>query len=204
MKQLEKAELLNSITHGIGFIFAIIITIMLPKFALNNVQFYSLLIYGIGMQLMFGSSCIYHLTINSNVSNILKKVDHSMIFVFIFSTYLPISVYMNTPLAYVILLVVGIVCLIGIVLKIFFAGKYKKIFTLLYVLVGWAVVLELNDLIHMLQPIALTFLVIGGIIYTLGAIIYATTKTKYSHVVWHLFVMAACFCQFMCIYYLYI
>lgn len=195
-------EIANSLSHGIGFVFALILTVFITK--INQIPSLTpyLIIYGIGMQLMFLSSCVYHAICNQKIRPIFKRIDHSMIFVFIFSTYLPISVYMGTKKAYIILAIVGICCLIGICFKIFLAGKFKVIFTLIYIIVGWAAIFEIKDIFNMLPQISIIYLVSGGLCYTIGGVIYALSKFKYHHLIWHIFVMVACFLQYMCIYYL--
>lgn len=195
-------EIANSLSHGIGFLFALVLTVFIIK--INQIPSLTpyLIIYGIGMQLMFLSSCVYHAIWNQKIRPIFKRIDHSMIFVFIFSTYLPISVYMGTKKAYIILAIVGISCLIGICFKIFLAGKFKVIFTLIYIIVGWAAIFEIKDIFNMLPQISIIYLVSGGLCYTIGGVIYALSKFKNHHLIWHIFVMVACFLQYMCIYYL--
>lgn len=195
-------EIANSLSHGIGFLFALVLTVFITK--INQIPSLTpyLIIYGIGMQLMFLSSCVYHAIWNQKIRPIFKRIDHSMIFVFIFSTYLPISVYMGTKKAYIILAIVGISCLIGICFKIFLAGKFKVIFTLIYIIVGWAAIFEIKDIFNMLPQISIIYLVSGGLCYTIGGVIYALSKFKNHHLIWHIFVMVACFLQYMCIYYL--
>lgn len=199
----KEEEIANSVSHGIGFILAIFATFFISSYALTQTQLVGLVVYGIGMQLMFLSSCVYHGITNKKIRPILKRIDHAMIFVFIFATYLPFSIYLNTQKSYVILVIVGITSLIGILLKMFLAGKFKILFTLVYIIVGWAAIFELNDIFNIVPIISIIYLVAGGICYTIGGVIYALSRFKYHHLVWHIFVMVACLLQFMSIYYLY-
>lgn len=201
-------EILNTLSHFVGVIIGIC---LLPIITTSDIN-YNLkvveIIYTIGLILMFLSSSIYHyLGINydkhKNILPLFKRIDHAMIFVFIFLTYLPFNMYLDTTKAKIIQLIVGIVCLVGIILKIFLAGKFKKVFTLIYIIVGWVAIFEINDLYTMINHISLLFLVLGGITYTIGALFYAFAKFKYHHFVWHLFVLVACFLQFIGVYLLY-
>lgn len=201
--KLTNVDVLNIITHFIGIILSIFVLIFLPQFGETRNQCIGLYCYGIGMILMFGASTLYHCFINTKASSLLQKIDHSMIFVFILATYIPISIYLDTKKAYIILAFVFIICVLGIFFKIFYAGKFKILSTILYVILGWSAIFEIKDIFYMLPPISIFYLIGGGVIYSIGAVIYAKVKWKYGHVLWHVFVFVACLFQLLCIYYLY-
>lgn len=204
----KKEEVLNTLSHFLGVIIGIFLIPVVINSDINQQMKIVELIYLIGLILMFLSSSIYHyFGINfekyQKILPLFKRIDHAMIFVFIFLTYLPFNMFLDTTKSKIIQLVVGIVCLVGIILKIFLAGKFKKVFTLIYVIVGWAAIFEINDLYTMINHMSLLFLVLGGVTYTIGALFYALAKFKYHHFVWHLFVLVACFLQFIGVYLLY-
>lgn len=204
----KKEEVLNTLSHFLGVIIGIFLIPVVINSDINQQMKIVELIYLIGLILMFLSSSIYHyFGINfekyQKILPLFKRIDHAMIFVFIFLTYLPFNMFLDTTKSKIIQLVVGIVCLVGIILKIFLAGKFKKVFTLIYVVVGWAAIFEINDLYTMINHMSLLFLVLGGVTYTIGALFYALAKFKYHHFVWHLFVLVACFLQFIGVYLLY-
>ena len=196
-------DIANSISHGLGFIFSYIAMIVLIYLADNPLEVIGFSIYGIGMQLMFLSSTLYHAIFHDMTRTILKKIDHSMIFIFIFATYVPYTIFLGTNKAYIILAIVGISGILGIVLKVFLAGKFKKISTLIYVIVGWAAIMEIRDMYLVFPKESFYLLLAGGITYSIGAIVYALSKFKYHHFIWHIFVFVAAILQFYSIYILF-
>ncbi len=197
-------DVVNAITHGIGALFAYIGTLALVSLASYN-QFdisviIGLCVYGTSMTIMFLMSCLYHSIFHDMTRSIFKRLDHAAIYLMISGTYAPISIIIDTKLSYLILLIVYLISIIGIILKVFYAGKFKKISTLIYILLGWAAVFELKSILAVLSSFELSMLLLGGVIYTIGAIIYALSSFKYHHGVWHVLVVFAAICHFVMLY----
>ncbi len=199
-----KEDVVNAITHGIGVLFAYIGTLYLISLASQNgfdaKLIIAIAIYGTSMQVMFLMSTLYHAIFHDTTRSIFKRLDHASIFLMISGTYAPISVMLNTQVAYIILAFVYVLSVAGIILKIFYAGRFTIISTLIYIAIGWAAVFEINALVTILSPTELFYLVAGGVIYTIGAIIYALSKFKYHHGLWHMLVLIAAICHFLVIY----
>ncbi len=193
-------DVMNAITHGIGALFAYIGTLVLVSNASRNQMDTSVVIalavYGSSMTTMFLMSCLYHSIFHDTTRSIFKRLDHAAIYLMISGTYAPISVIIGTKLAYMILTLVYLFSIAGIIIKVFYAGRFKKISTVIYILLGWMAIFEVNALLDTLNTLQLSLLILGGVIYTVGAIIYAISKFKYHHGVWHILVVLAAVCHF--------
>lgn len=197
-------DVLNAITHGIGALFAYIATMVLISLASMHGFDVKLIIalgvYGTSMLMMFLMSCLYHSIFHDTTRSIFKRLDHSAIYLMISGTYAPITMLIDTKLAYILLALVYMISIGGICLKVFYAGRFKKVSTLIYILLGWIAVFEINPLVNTLNPHQLVLLVLGGVIYTIGAVIYALSNFKYHHGIWHILVFFAALCHFMLLY----
>ncbi len=197
-------DVLNAITHGIGAILAYVGTMILISLASMNGfdpnVIIALGVYGTSMLMMFLMSCLYHSIFHDTTRSIFKRLDHSAIYLMISGTYTPITMLIDTKFAYILLVLVYLISIAGICLKVFYAGRFKKASTLIYILLGWIAVFEINPLMNTLTHHQLLLLVLGGIIYTIGAIIYALSNFKYHHGIWHILVFLAALCHFMLLY----
>ncbi|MEN9946766.1 MAG: hypothetical protein RLZZ293_1152 [Pseudomonadota bacterium] len=185
----------NAVTHCVGAAMSLGLLISLAWIAGrygNNVDGIAFIFYGISILFMFTMSTIYHSMVNHIARDVLKRMDHIAIFVLILGSYTPyVFSLLNTKLAYSIYAGLWVLAIIGIVFKALYAGRYKKISTLVYVLMGWASLILLPQIIAKLPTLGVIFFVASGLIYTIGAIFYALSKFKYSHMVWHIFVLLA-------------
>ncbi|MGL4590031.1 MAG: PAQR family membrane homeostasis protein TrhA [Mycoplasmatales bacterium] len=196
-------DIANGVSHGIGAIFAYIGLIYLVYTASvngNAVDVVAYAIYGTSLITMFLMSTLYHSIFHDMTRSIFKRLDHSAIFILITGTYVPYTVVaLGSSTAYLILVVMVLLTILGITLKVFFIERFKKIGTIVYVAMGWLVIFEFGALKEALSYEAMFYLIAGGVIYTIGAIIYAVSKFKYHHFIWHLFVFAAAICHFISI-----
>ena len=188
-------DIANAVTHAVGSCLALAMLISLAWIAGrygNTVDSAAFIFYGLSIVFMFVMSTVYHSMTNHIARSVLKRMDHSAIFVLIIGSYTPyVFCLLKSQLAYVLYLVLVILMVIGIIFKALYAGKFKKIGTLVYVLMGWASVLILPQIIAQLSFWGVTCFIASGIIYTIGALCYAFSKFKYSHMLWHIFVMLA-------------
>ncbi len=196
-------DIANAISHGVSAIFAYVGLIYLVYTSAINgstIDVIAFSIYGTSLLFMFLMSTLYHAIFHDMTRSIFKRLDHSAIFVLIAGTYVPFTfTVINDLMSYIILGVLVLIAILGIVLKTFFVGRFKVVSTLVYVFMGWLIIFEIKPLISNLSQNALIFLVAGGVIYTLGAIIYAISKFKYHHFVWHIFVTLAAICHYIVI-----
>lgn len=202
MKKTSLGELIaNSISHGIGVLLSVAGLIILLIHASNTLEMISAIVFGISMILLYLSSTLFHSFPEKmkRVFAVFQRFDHSSIFILITGTYTPflILVVDNTK-GYFLLAMLWLITIIGIVFKSIWIKKFKTIHLIIYLLMGWSGVLVYND--FMLNIIHFDYVLIGGISYTIGVAFYIS-KFKYSHFVWHLFVMFGTFMHFLAIYY---
>lgn len=203
----------SSITHFIGMLMALLAAMPLLIRASTNpdrVHVISLAIFIVSMILLYGASAAYHaLNLSERANRILRKVDHMMIFVLIAGSYTPVcTVVLGGKPGYALLALVWGIALGGILVKAFWITCPKWFSSLLYIAMGWICVLAFTQIINSLSPQAFGWLLAGGIIYTVGGIIYALKlpifnrkhKCFGSHEIFHLFVMGGSICHFIMMY----
>jgi hemolysin III len=201
-------EIANAITHGIGALFAIVaLTIMVVFAALfgNTWQIVSVSIYGGTLVLLFTMSTLYHSFTKEKVKKVFKIFDHASIYLLIAGTYTPYTLVVlreDGNIGWILFGIVWGVAALGIVVGSIFIGKYRvfKVFT--YLIMGWAIVFAMPDLIKIMQENnaveGVYWLGAGGLAYTIGAVFYII-KIKYFHSIWHLFVLAGSVFHFISI-----
>ena len=170
----------------------------------------SLSIFIVSMLLLYAASTLYHsLDINEKVNKRLKKFDHMMISVLIAGTYTPVClIAIRGTLGYTLLAIVWGIAIFGIVLKAFWVNCPKWVSSVLYIGMGWTCVLAFTQILNSLSREAFMWLLTGGIIYTIGGVIYALKLPIFnsrhenfgSHEIFHLFVMGGSFCHFVLMY----
>lgn len=194
----------NVYSHMLGFILGIpaLILLLMKGFAVEGfVSFSVYLIYGLCILTLFAASTLYHKETNEIRRKKLKIFDHSAIYLLIAGSYLPfIALGMANLLGYIILAVVWLLAIAGIVLKLFFTGRFKLLSTGSYVLLGWIVVIAIKPLINAISAEALWLLAAGGFFYTFGAILYSIKRIPFNHAIFHVFVLIAAISHFLAIY----
>jgi len=202
---------MNGFTHFIGIIFAVIATILLLDISLNPYKPYHLIsfsVFGFGMILLYITSTLYHWLKLSEAGILkLRKADHIMIFIYIAATYTPVCIVaLKGTLGWGLLISVWFVALVGVIIKIFWMSAPRWLSTFIYILMGWLAVIVIYPLVNAIQIGALIWLSIGGLFYTIGAVIYALKKPDpYPgilgfHEIFHLFVLLGTFSHFWMIY----
>ena len=192
MEQTKEEEFWNTLTHFIGLILSIIGLPILLYYNQNltNFSFQSILFFEFGMICLYFASTLYHYSTNLNLKRKLRVFDHVSIFYLIAGSYAPvclITLYANSGTK--IFSVVLLIALIGTFFKLFFTGKYEKFSLFLYLAMGWLVVLDFKNIIESLETNAIVLLLISGLFYSFGIIFYRLEKIKYSHAIWHVFVL---------------
>ena len=202
----------SAITHGIAMVFALIGAIPLMRRAVTGgtVTWIAAFIFCVSMILLYGASTAFlTFDINPRVNTILKKADHMMISVFIAGSYTPICLLvLPEPTGLILLAVVWGLALAGIIIKSFFVFCPKWVSSILYIGMGWTCLLALGTIFQNMDPTGFAFLFVGGLIYTIGGVIYALKlpvfdrlpKNFGNHEIFHLFVMAGSLCHYIVIY----
>ncbi|HFG1961330.1 TPA: hemolysin III family protein [Vibrio cholerae] len=200
-----KEEVANTISHGVGLILGIVGLVLLLVKAVDQqadaLTITSMSIYGGSMIALFLASTLYHAIPYQRAKRWLKTFDHCAIYLLIAGSYTPfLLVSLRTPLAVGLMIVFWSLALIGILMKIAFVYRFKKLSLVTYLTMGWLSLIVIYQLAIHLEVGGLTLLAAGGIIYSLGVIFYVAKRIPYNHAIWHAFVLAGCACHFLAIY----
>jgi len=212
MKEIEERkyyspieEKINIISHAVGFILSIVALVLLVRHATLHGDVWHIVsfsIFGASLILLYAASTFYHSARKSEVRNRLKIIDHASIYALIAGTYTPFTlVTLKGTIGWVIFGASWGLALTGIILKLFFTGKYDLISTIMYVFMGWIIVFAIKPLINNLPLEGLLWLIAGGVSYTIGAILYSIKKIKFNHAIFHMFVLIGSFCHFMSVFF---
>jgi len=208
-KMLKKLrEPVNGLTHFFAAIAAAIGLIILLIISWGSLgKTLALTIYGISLVLLFAASATYHMVkAKPNVLQVLRKLDHSAIYLLIAGTYTPFCAVMFEGFwKWGMLAIIWSLAAIGIVIKVFIINSPRRLNAGIYILMGWLCIAAIGEMLRVLPPWALTWLLIGGITYTLGAVVYITKTMNFwpgkfgFHEVWHIFVILAALAHFIAI-----
>ena len=197
-------EKLNIWSHAFGIFLSIIALVLLIIKAVQQDNIWMMIsfpIFGVSLILLYLASTLYHASKEPQKRFKLKVFDHAAIYVLIAGSYTPFTlVSLNGETGWLIFSMVWVMAFTGIILKLFFTGRFKVISTAMYVLMGWVIVFYFQDLTAHLHEKGVFYLILGGVLYTIGAILYSIKKIKFNHAIFHFFVLAGSFCHFLSIY----
>tara|TARA_B100002049_G_C16051854_1_gene363874 strand:- start:51 stop:707 length:657 start_codon:yes stop_codon:yes gene_type:complete len=201
----KSEERLNVISHAIGLFLSVIGLILLivkaGQLSLMALKV-SYWIFGSSIVLLYAASTLYHSVRERKLRYRLNILDHASIYILIAGTYTPFSlVTLQGSVGWIIFGVVWALAIIGVILKLFFTGRFETLSTIMYVAMGWIIVFAVKPLIDNLSQDGLIWLFTGGISYTIGAVIFSIDRLKYNHAIFHVFVLFGTFCHFLAIYY---
>jgi hemolysin III len=196
-------EIANAITHGIGALFSVFALVFLVAeaayFRRGPVVVASMVIYGISLIVLYLSSTLYHALTNKTAKFVFKILDHSGIYLLIAGSYTPFClVALANPLGYAIFAAEWTLAIAGISTEAFWVHRPKWANAVIYIAMGWLAIVALPDLLRALGPTGAWLLAGGGIAYTLGAVFYVV-KTRFMHMVWHLFVLLGSVLHFLAV-----
>lgn len=198
-----KLEIANSITHGIGILFGIAALPVLSALAVtknHTVAVVGAAVFAFSFLLVFTFSTLYHAFQNPRVKKVLNIFDHISIYFLIAGTYTPFLLnYMMNATGITLLSVLWGLTLVGIVFKIFFTGRFNYASTAVYIGMGWILLFGGRSFFAAIPWPVLIMIIIGGVLYTVGALFYLWEKLYYHHVIWHLFVLAAAVCHYVAV-----
>ena len=196
-------EIANSVIHGIGALFSIAALAVLTVSSAQHGSAWhivSFVIFGSSMVLLYTFSAVYHGLTNRRAKEVFEFLDHAGVFLLIAGTYTPFAlVVLHGRVGWTIFGVIWGLFAAGIIYKAFFLKKAVIFSTLLYVCMGWVIVLAFKPLLQSLAGQGVFWLVLGGVLYTAGTVFYVRRRMRYHHALWHLFVLAGTGCHFICV-----
>ena len=193
-------EIANSISHGVGALLSIAATVIAVIYAVlkgDAVSVVSAALYGASLIILYTSSTLYHAITNYTAKSVFQVFDHCTIFFLILGTYIPVTLsVIRGALGWTLFGINTGCAVIGIVLNAIDLKKFSKISMVLYILMGWSVIMVVRPVIDKVDTTGLVYLISGGLAYTAGTIFYGMKKTRFMHVVWHFFVLAGSILHF--------
>ena len=192
MTETKEEEFWNALTHFIGFIFSLIglPVLLYSDQGLTELSVLSILFFEFGLICVYSASTLYHYTSNIGLKKKFRVFDHVSIFYLIAGSYAPVClITLYNGSGKTIFITILVIALIGAIFKVFFTGKFDKLFLILYLAMGWLIVLDFNGILNALDFNGIVLLVTSGLFYSLGTLFYSLQKMKYSHAIWHLFVL---------------
>jgi hemolysin III len=202
--QSRTEEHLNVFTHVIGAVLGISGLILLIIFESHKTSWslFSVLVYGISTIVLFSASSLYHSAKNETRKHYFRIVDHISIYLLIAGTYTPVLlITLEQSLGWTLFFVVWGIALFGVILKLFFTGRFEIFSTSLYLIMGWLIIFDFSSLSNLMYSDGILLLFAGGLAYTLGIVFYVIEKIPYNHVIWHLFVLAGAIFHFFMIFF---
>ncbi len=193
-------EIANSITHGIGAALSVAALVLLVVFAALRGDAWRVVgfsIFGTTLFILYLTSTLYHSFTSPKVKDFFRVLDHCMIFILIAGSYTPVTLtVLRGPWGWTLFGLIWGLAIIGIVLKIAFFDRFNVLSVVLYILMGWLVVIALKPLLSAAPTGLLVWMGIGGLSYTLGVIFYAWERLPFNHAIWHLFVLGGSISHF--------
>ncbi len=202
MKYSAAEENLNIGTHALGAVLSIPGIYLLITKSDSPIALWASIVFGLSLFTLYLASTMYHSARNEKRRIKLRIFDHAAIFVLIAGTYTPICVLsLWHSWGPYLLIVIWSIAVMGIVLKLFFTGRYDRASTILYVAMGWIAAIAIKPLLENLSTVSLLWLLAGGISYTLGAVLYSIKRLPFNHAIFHVFVLGGSACHYIMIYY---
>jgi hemolysin III len=199
----RKQEIVNGLIHGFGILFGISASPVLTALAIGHENVPGVIgaaIYGLCFLMLFTCSTIYHIAQEPAIKRIFLILDHISIYFLIAGTYTPfLLIYLNNSFGITLLSVLWSLTFIGIFFKTRFTGRWEIISTIIYILMGWIMIVGGRRFFDAIPSGVLMLLGIGGALYTIGVIFYLWDKYLYSHALWHIFVLAAAVCHYVAV-----
>lgn len=197
-------EFVNVLSHGIGFLLSVAALTLMVVFASlegNAWHIVGASIFGASLVVLYLASTLFHWSVRPKIRKYLNVFDHSAIYVLIAGTYTPfLLVTLNGPWGWSLFGVIWGLAIAGVIFKMFFTGKYDKLSLIIYVLMGWLILIAIVPLIHNLSTMGLIWLLLGGISYSIGAVFYLLNKLPFNHAIFHFWVLGGSICHFFAVF----
>ncbi|MBF7071781.1 hemolysin III family protein [Glaciecola sp. MH2013] len=194
-------ESLNSLSHFVGFILAIVGTVAMLFKSNNGLEMLASSIFGASMILLFGASTLYHWVSKPQVKPILKRADHIAIYLLIAGTYTPfLMIAIEGWVSLASMITIWSIALLGVGFKAIFKDKYPKLAVSTYAIMGWLALVIIVPIYNAVPFTGFLFLFIGGLAYSFGIPFYMAKHKHYTHAIWHVFVLLGAASHFLAIY----
>jgi hemolysin III len=198
-------EIANGVIHGVGVVFAVVALAVLTAYAhwFGTIRhIVSCSIFGVTLLILYLASTLYHTVQPPRAKAVLRVVDHSAIFLLIAGTYTPFTlVNLRGPWGWSLFGLVWGLAILGIILQFSLLKRFTFLRVLLYVAMGWVVIVAIKPLVVSVPPLGLVLLIAGGVAYTAGIGFYVWHRLPYHHAVWHVFVLAGSVFHFFSVFY---
>lgn len=199
----EAEELLNRLSHGLAAILSIpglVILLLVAAASGDPYRITSCAVFGSVMSIFYLISTLYHTVRRPRVRYIFRILDHAGIYLLIAGTYTPFTlVSLRSGNGWALFAVVWGLAIAGVVFKTFMTHKLAFLAPVFYIALGWLIVIDLEELLTMVPVRGVTWLVAGGLSYTLGIVFYAVDRIPFNHAIWHLFVVTGSLCHYLAI-----
>ncbi|MEN1927421.1 hemolysin III family protein [Luteimonas sp. MJ204] len=199
----RREELASALTHGLGATAALAggaVLITLAALYGNGWQLGAAIVFGSSLLLLYLASTLYHSFQHPVLKGRLKVFDHCAIYLLIAGTYTPFTLIgLRGPWGWSLFAAIWTLALAGVVFKLFYTGRFKRLSTLVYVAMGWLVLVAIKPVLAALDAWTFGWLVAGGVFYTLGTVFYHRESLPYSHAIWHLFCIAGSVCHYIAV-----
>jgi len=196
-----REEIANALTHGLGATAALAggsVMITLAALYGDGWQLGSAIVFGVSLLLLYLASTLYHAIQHPVAKGRLKVFDHCAIYLLIAGTYTPFTLIgLRGSWGWGLFAAIWGLAAAGIVFKLFYTGRFKLLSTAIYIVMGWLVLVAVKPLLAALDAWTLGWLLAGGLCYTLGTVFYHRPSLKYSHAIWHLFVIGGSVCHYV-------
>ncbi len=206
MEQTKEEEFWNTLTHFIGLLLSLggLPVLLYYNQSQTALSSYSILFFGFGLILLYAASTVYHFTSNFKLKEKFRVLDHISVFYLIAGSYAPaclITLYEGKGVS--IFLAIIIITLLGTAFKVFYTGKFEKLSLLIYLAMGWLIILDFNTVLALIEFKGILLMIFGGLLYSIGTIFYSLQKLKYTHAIWHVFVLGGSISHyFLVLYYI--
>jgi len=197
----KREELASALTHGLGAAAALAggaVLVTLAAIFGNGWQLGAAIVFGVTLLLLYLASTLYHSFQHPVLKGRLKVFDHCAIYLLIAGTYTPFTLIgLRGPWGWSLFAAIWTLALAGVVFKLFYTGRFKRASTLIYVAMGWLVLVAIKPVLAALDAWTFGWLIAGGVFYTLGTVFYHRESIPYSHAIWHLFCIAGSVCHYI-------
>ena len=199
----RRHEFANTLTHGFGLVLSLVGGVFLITLATLRGDVWHILscsIFALSLSLLYAASTLYHLVRNPRLKHALRIMDHSCIYLLIAGSYTPFTLtVMRGGIGWTLFMVVWAIALVGITIKVFTRYRYGFVSVLIYLVMGWLVVLAIRPTLEVVPVSGVLWLLAGGLAYTGGVLLFSMDRIPYNHALWHLCVMAGSACHYLAV-----
>jgi hemolysin III len=198
-----REEIFNALTHGLGATAALAggaVLITLAALFGDGWQLAASIVFGFTLLLLYVASTLYHAVQHPVVKGRLKVFDHCAIYLLIAGTYTPFTLIgLRDTVGWWLFGIIWALAVFGVIFKLFYTGRFELLSTLVYIAMGWLIIVAAKPTMQALDSWTFGWLMAGGVFYTLGTVFYHRPSMRYSHAVWHMFVIGGSVCHYIAV-----